>query len=499
MDGTDHAEQPFWSPDGRWVGYFADGKLKRASVESGRVEALCDAPDPRGGTWGSQGSIVFAPYAAGPLYSVSSDGGTPELVLRPDSTRGENALRFPCFLPDGNGFTFVSLPRDKGAFDVHLGHLGSAERKLVMGAGAAPVYAPPGWLITLDKERLIAQRFDAKKGETTGKPVTIGDAPVVGGHDGARIASASNNGVLAYWGGTPSRSQLAVLDRTGKITRFYSLPTGEWGGLNVSGDGQRAIVQRRTGPADNDLWMVDLVNGQSSRIAFKSMPGGFNLVFAPDGRRVVISDMSNGPADLVLLDTDTGASELLYGGGGALFKNPYAFTPDGRSIAFEQPARDTGWDVWMIDVDGDHTPVPLVRTPFNEGGGCFSPDGRWFAYYSNETGRYELYVRGFPESRTRYALTGLGTTDSNPPFWWSRDGREIINIGSDGMLRAIQVEPGQDFKIGRARELFRAGDNVVALQPMPDHRSFLATVEVGEAQTKAIVIDMNWTTATAAR
>jgi Tol biopolymer transport system component len=499
IDGTEHAEQPFWSPDGRWIGYFADGKLKRVSLESGRVEIVCDAPDPRGGTWGSQGTIVFAPYAAGPLYSVPADGGTPELVLRPDSARGENALRFPTFLPDGRAFTFVTLPRHEGGFETYLGHLGSADRKLLMRAGAAPVYAPPGWLITLDKSRLIAQGFDAKKGETRGKPVTIADAPVLGGHDAARVASASTNGVLAYWGGTPSRSQLAMLDRSGRVVRMFSLPAGEWLGVSVSADGLRAVVQRRTGPAEIELWMVDLVNGQAGRFTFnavgaaaQALIGGFNTVWSPDGRRVVISNMSNGPADLVMYSTETGKSELLYGAGGALFKNPYAFSPDGRYLTFEQPSRETGWDIWMIEVDGDRTPQPLVQTPSNDGGGAFSPDGRWFAYYSNETGRYELCVRGFPQAGIRLVLPGMGTTDSNPPFWWSRDGREIITLAGDGLVRAIDVDPGQTFKVGRARELFRANEGVVALQPMPDHKTFLATVEVGEAQTKAIVIDMNW-------
>jgi len=499
LDNTEHAEQPFWSPDGRWLGFFADGKLKRVNVESSRVENVCDAPDPRGGSWGSEGSILFAPFAAGPLYQVPADGGTPALVLRPDSTRGEIALRFPEFMPDGRGFTFASLPRHQGGFDIYFGHLGSTERHVVMKAATAPVYALPGWLITLDKDRLVAQGFDPRKGEIKGRPVMIADAPVVGGHDASRIASVSTNGVLAYWGGTPTRSQLAVLDRSGRVMRMYSLPAGEWSNVSVSDDGKRAIVLRRSGPVETEMWMVDLASGQATRFAYKPLTSGFNMVWSPDGRRVVVSDMTNGPADLVLYDTDSGKSELLYGGGGALFKNPYTWTPDGKYVAFEQPERDTGWDVWLIAVDGDRKPVPLVQTPYNEGGGAFSPDGRWFAYYSNETGRYEICVRGYPEPGVRHVLSGLGAGDSNPPFWWSHDGREIISLTSDGLVRAIDIDPGPTFKAGRARTLFRAGEHVISLQPLPDDKSFLATIEVGEAQTKAIVIDQNWTQALPAR
>ncbi|HEX5131052.1 MAG TPA: protein kinase [Candidatus Krumholzibacteria bacterium] len=498
MDGTEHAEQPFWSPDGHWIGFFADGKLKRVSLDSGRVENLCDAPDPRGGAWGD-GTIVFAPYAAGPLYSVSADGGTPELILRPDSASGENALRFPNFLPDGNRFTFSVLPRREGAFPIFLGHLGSGERTFLMLAGAAPVFAAPDWLITLEKERLIAQRINVKKGEVAGKPVTIGDAPVLGGHDSARIASASQNGVLAYWGGTPTRSQLAMLDRSGRVVKMYSLPVGEWTGVSVAPDGKRALVQRRNGAAETDLWMMDLTTGQASRFTFKPLASGVGVVWSPDGRRLVATNMTNGPADLLLFDAGTGKSELLYGNGGALFKNPYAWSPDGRYLTFEQNDRDTGWDVWMIDVDGDRTPQPLVQTPFNEGGGAFSPDGRWFAYYTNETGRYELCVRAFPDGGSRQVLSGMGTADTSQPFWWSRDGREILTDGSDGVVRVVDVAAGQTFKAGRTRDLFRADEHVIAMQPLPDHQTFLATVEVGEAQTKAIVIDINWTTALDAR
>jgi Tol biopolymer transport system component len=364
-----------------------------------------------------------------------------------------------------------------------------------MLAGAAPVYAAPGWLITLQRERLVAQRFDEEKGEIIGQPVTIGDAPVISGHDGVRIASASTNGLLAYWGGTSSRSQLARLDRNGRVVKMYSLPAGEWRDLSVAPDGARTLVLRRSGPAQTDMWMVDLASGQASRFTFKALVSSYGAVWSPDGKRLVVGDMSNGPADLVMYSTETGASELLYGGGGALFKNPYAWSPDGRYLVFEQNDRETAWDVWMIDVAGDRVPKPLVQTPFNEGSGAFSPDGRWFGYFSNETGRYELCVRRFPDGGSRQVLSGLGAGDTNPLFWWSRDGQEILSVTSEGLVRAIDVVPGADFKAGRARELFRAGERVIALQPMPDHKSFLATVEVGEAQTKAIVVDINWTAA----
>ncbi len=217
LPGSDRASLPFWSPDGSSLGFFADAKLKTIRIETGTIEALCDAPDPRGGTWGSQGSIVFAPIAMGSLYSVPAEGGAVTLALPPDTTRGETALRYPEFLPDGRGFLFVALPQQQVNFQVYLGHLGSTDRKPLMVAGASPVYAEPGWLVTVQNSRLIAQRFDASRGKVTGKPIVLGDAPILGGNNGTRAVSASRNGILAYPAGRRSDTQLAWLDRSGQV------------------------------------------------------------------------------------------------------------------------------------------------------------------------------------------------------------------------------------------------------------------------------------------
>jgi Tol biopolymer transport system component len=495
LPGTDRAGMPFWSPDGRSLGFFADAKLKTIRIESGKVEALCDAPDPRGGTWGSQGSIVFAPIAMGSLFSVPEDGGGVTEVSRPDTTRGETALRYPEFLPDGRRFLFVALPRREGSFQTYQARLGSSDRKALMLAEAAPVYAEPGWLVTLQNDRLVALRFDAGAGKVTGKPVVLGDAPILIGHDGTRAVSVSMNGILAYPAGRRSDTQLAWLDRSGRVDHLFSLPAGRWEDVSISPDGSRAFVSRRGLSEARRQWLVDLTTGQATQSNLKAV-GFIPAVWSPDGRRVAYGSAVRGPTDLFIQALDGGEPEVLYESD-ELFKNPYGWSPDGSFITFESPSQETGWDLWKMPVDGDRRPVPLVRTPFNEGGGWFSPDGRWMIYYSDETGLYELYVRSVTGAGSRVSIPGtrVAGLTSPGPCWWSPDGREILIRESDATLRVADVEPGPAFRCGRARVLFKISDDIVGISPTPDHRRFLATVNVEQTQAPAIVVDMHWPTA----
>jgi Tol biopolymer transport system component len=496
IEGTDHADQPFWSPDGRWLAFFAEGKLKKVAVAGGRPEVLCEAPDPRGGTWGTQGTIVFAPIATGPLFSVSADGGQPAEVVRPDSSRQESALRFPEFLPDGRQFLFVSLPRRDGEYEVYVGRLGSPERRPVMRAGSAPVYAEPGYLIAALGARLVAQRFDARSAELSGKPLPLGEAPLRIGHEGVRAASASRHGVLAYWSGSLSDTKLAWLDRTGRPQRQVALPTGRWEDIAMAPDGRRAVVSRRSTATDLDLWLVDLEGRQSSRFTFEPTQVAGTAVWSPDGLRVAHARTPRGPFDLFVQPVSGGEPQLLYESD-AMFKNPYSWSPDGEFIAFEQPDRRTGWDLWVLPVHGDRRPVPVIRTPANEGGGWFSPDGRWIIYSSDESGRPELYVQSFPQPTGRFRLAGSATsgTDNAGPAWWSRDGREVLFIAADRSVRVVAVEAGATFRAGPTRTLFQLPVGAVSMAPTPDLQRLLVTMPSGETAAPAMVIDLNWTAA----
>ena len=494
LPGTHHAGGPFWSPDSRSLGFFADGKLKTIRLDDGSIQSLCDAPDPRGATWGRAGLILFAPTATGALFTVPQDGGNPTEVARPDSAAGETALRYPDFLPDGRRFVFVALPRRPEGYPVHLGRIGSTDRSLVMYADAAPVYADPGWLISLQSERLIAQRFDSRRGKASGKPVPLGDAPLLRGPDGTRAVSVSRNGIMTYAAGRESNSEVAWIDRSGRVERKYSLPAGQWESVSLSPDGARAMLRRRRTLSQYELWAMDIASGQATRIVSQML--GNTPIWSPDGKRVVYNDMTRGRADLFIHSVETGSSEVLYRSE-TQFNNAYSWSPDSRMVTFESPRRETGWDVWSLPVEGDRRPTPLVQGQFNEGGGWFSPDGRWLAYYSDETGGNELYVQPFPGRGARSVVPGsrARTGSFTAGCWWSRDGREILFDMGDGSIRAASVEPGSTFRSGRARVLFEFGDNIIALWPTPDHQRFLATVRSEATPASAIVADLHWAAA----
>jgi len=492
LDGTEHADQPFWSPDSRWIAFFAEGKLKKIALSGGTPEVLCDAPDPRGGAWGARDVIVFAPIAAGSLFSVAADGGAVTEIVRPDSLRKETALRCPEFLPDGRQFLFVSLPARNGEYDVHVGQIGSHERRQILSAGAAPVYTDPGYLITTHGARLTAQRFDARTATPSGKPMALGEAPLPLSHTGGKAVSASHNGVLAYWSGSLSNTQLQWLDRTGRVQGVLPLPSGRWEQIAISPDGSRAVVSRSSTSTETDLWLVDLVTGQPSRFVFRPTSSAGAPVWSPDGSRVAFSDDPKGRFDIFVKPVNGGETELLYESD-VLFKNLYSWSPDGKFLAFEQPDPKTGWDAWVLPLDVDREPVPVVKTPANEGRGWFSPDGRWIVYSSDESGRPELHVQAFPEPSGRVPLDGSATsgTDGAGPCWWSRDGREIL-FRARLSLRVVAVEPGQAFRAGPARELFQLPEDVVGMCPTPDLTRLLVSVPVQGTAAPALVIDMNW-------
>uniref|UniRef100_A0A832I3P8 Dipeptidylpeptidase IV N-terminal domain-containing protein n=1 Tax=Eiseniibacteriota bacterium TaxID=2212470 RepID=A0A832I3P8_UNCEI len=500
LPGTENGDLPFWSPDGRALGFFADGKLKRIGVEGGRAEVLADAPDPRGGAWGAGGDIVFAPHATGGLVRVSDEGGAVSDVVRPDSAAGEVALRFPDFLPDGRHLTFVSLPRREGGFGIHVARLGDARRHLLMRADAAPVVAGADLFVTQVNERLIAQRFDARSGRLTGRPVNLGDAPLAVGHDGVRAASVSRTGVLVHSAGRRSNTQLAWLDRMGRIVEWLPLPTGVWEDVSIAPDDRHALVSRRVNSSDKELWLVDLASGQATRFSTTSSPQTSNAVWSPDGRRVAYTQSLRGPGDIFIQPLDGGAAEPLYTSP-ALFKNVFDWSPDGRHITFEQPVRGRAWDVFLLPVESERTPVAAVMGPWNEGGGWFSPDGRWLVYYSDEGGVYELYVRPFPGPGPRQPIPGTrtGATAFIRGCWWASDGRELAFMGSDGLVRSVGITPGATWSATRARDLFRVSDQIVALGGTSNLRRFLATIQVEDPPPAAIVVDLNWTEALRAR
>ena len=491
LEGTDYAEEPFWSPDSRFLGFFAHGKLHKVSAFGGPPEVLCSASDPRGGAWGKGGAIVFAPLAVGPLCRVSADGGAVTEILQPDSTRHEAALRWPQFLPDGEHFLFVSLPPHDGNFDVHAARLGSNERKRVTSSGAAPLCAGEKGLILAGNGRLQYQRFDYRRLEPVGAPVLLGPASSCDVSVGQPLASVSMNGVLVQPTSRLFNTQLVWLDRAGKPQGVLPVPEGRYETLYFSPDGRWLIARRRASATTVDLWRIDLEGGHVTRFTHgsQSRVGGVP-VWSPDGSRIAFSSNRQGTTNIYQRLTDaTAEEELLYESSGQ-FAEVNGWSPDGRYLVFEQANPLTGWDLWLLPLAGDRKPVPYLQTKFNEVGCSISPDGRWMAYTADVTGAVEVYVQSFPTAGGEHLITNAGGVLA----FWAKGRNEIlvINPTTDHAVWSVPVTTEPTFKAGTPRFLFRMPPDALWLTPTPEGDRFLTTLPAREAEPTTIAVELNW-------
>ncbi len=491
LEGTDNAYAPFWSPDSRHLGYFADGKLKKVPASGGLPEVVCDAPDARGGSWSSSGTIVFAPIAVGPLVGVSAEGGEPAEIIRPDSTQNETGFRWPQMLPDGKHFLFASLPARANGFDIYVGAVDSKQRKRLLSAASTPVYSAPGYLLYARNSRLVAQRFDAAALKLKGEPVSLGEAPALSNALGAPAVSVSQTGNVARVAASLANTELRWMDRSGRETGSIPVPPGRYQYLALSPSGDRLVMAKLTSASQSDLWMMDLSRALMTRFTFGTSGQVENPVWSPDGKWVAYNAQRNGRLDLFRKLASGGADEEPVYASDVLIKNLSHWSSDGRSLVFDQPDPKTGWDVWTVPVEGDHTPVPVLHSRFNEKSGEISPDGRWIAYHTDESGRPEVCVQSYPSTGSKYQVSTNG--GANPS--WSKDGREIVFGSLDGVGMSAQVLPGTEFHTGTPRALFRLRSDVVSFTASADMQRVLISVPAGRGEPTAIEVELNWTAA----
>ena len=488
IEGSEGASGPFWAPDSRNLGFFAEGKLKKVSTAGGPPEVLCAALDPRGGSWGKSGVIVFAPLAAGPLCRISAEGGPVAEILKPDSARQETALRWPEFLPDGEHFLFVSLPARDGNFDVYASSIDSRERKRVLRSAGAPVCAGSDMLILASNGRLVAQRFDFGSLKSMGAPISLGPMTSSDASVGERLASASMNGVLIQPTGALANTRLVWLDRHGKQRGALAIPEGRYEKMLFSPDGRRLLVVRRSSAAAVDLWVIDLAKGLATRLTAKSQPriGGY-LAWSPDGSRVAFSSNRDGPTNIYQkLVSQAADEELLYRSSGQ-FKEVDAWSPDGRYLLFGQADPVSSWDLWLLPMQGEGKPIPYLRSTFGEVAGSISPDGRWAAYASDETGKPQIYVQPFPRPGDKHLISAEGGWRA----FWSKDGKELVFIGLDGTIWLVPVVTSPTFKAGAPRRLFKLRGDALWLAATPELQRFLESIPAGEVASTISVV-LNW-------
>jgi Tol biopolymer transport system component len=455
LAGTEGANSPWWSPDSRHIAFFAGGKVKKIDASGGAPVTLTDARGSGGpGAWNRDDVILF-PSAAEPpgFMRVAAAGGASSPVTKIDTGAGEVAHGFPVFLPDGKNFLYLAIGTGGAPSGVFAASLDSTDRTRVMPEGSNIAYAN-GSLLFMRDTTLMAQSFDASRRALVGDAVTVAEqlqVPFLPSNTrGLRLGpfSVSQTGVLVFQTGSGATGQLTWFDRSGKQLGTVG-DRADFGDLFLSPDGTRATASLRSGSQPTDSWVIDLARGVRTRFTFDPSDE-FEGVWSPDGNTIAFNSSRKGRLDLYQKSASgVGGEELLYADNQDKYAQSYS--PDGRYLLYIAVGATTGQDVWVLPLTGDRKPIPIATTRFNEGvGASFSPDGRWIAYSSNESGRSEVYVVPFQGPGGKAQVSTKGGSLAR----WRRDGRELF-YAADGKIHAATVSVrGSTFEVGEVRPLF---------------------------------------------
>ena len=501
LAGTEGAQYPFWSPDGRFLAFWSDGKLWRAELSGGTPTVICEiGPNITGGTWNRDDVILFGLNTPGVIQRVSASGGSPQPATTLDVTKGETRHFAPWFLPDGEHFLFLALgSRDGGESapnGVFAASLGSTARVRILSGGSNVQYAQ-GALFFLREKTLFAQHFDVERLTLEGDPIHIADGIQIGGPGGTRGAfSVSASGVLAYLGqpgiGLTTDMQLTWFDRETKVQTKLGEPAGYYGDLELAPNDTRALAGLTTITAgSSSVWSIDTRDG--TRVPF-SFEAGRNPIWAPDESRAVYSHLSEDGqhADIVeKLANGTGPSHPVLEQEGVSFAT--SWSRDGRALLFQRRSGKLGseYDIATVSMTGDRKSAAWLATPFSEHSARFSPDARWVAYVSNESGREEVYVGSFPQTGAKWRVSING--GSHPR--WNPNGTELFFLAPDSTLMVSAVDGiGAAFKSQPAQPLF------VTYAPMErtpysvsaDGKRILLLTFANDAATSSITVVVNW-------
>jgi eukaryotic-like serine/threonine-protein kinase len=480
--GTEGANTPFFSPDGRWLGFFAGGKLKKVSVSGGAALTLGDAALPGGASWGSHGMIAFAPTLNGVLQQVPDAGGTPQSLTRLE--KGEAGHGWPEFMPGGKAVLFAAAP-SAANFAVAVQSVGMAERRNLIQGGTNPRYAPSGHLVYAQGGSLMAVPFDPQRLTATGAAVPVLEG-VLSTRFGAAQYSFSAKGSLVYVPGGIQSAQLRLVwvNRSG-AEQPLAVPAHAYVNPRLSPDGRRLAVE-----IEGQIWLYDLSRETLTRFTFE---GDTNIrpVWILDGKRIAFTSDKEGPLNIFWQLADgSGGRERLTSSEYTQF--PISSSADGQLLAFVE-VNPTQRDISLLRL-GDRKVQPFLRTRFNETLPRFSPDGRWLAYISDESGRYEVYVQPYPGPGGKWQISTEGGTE---PVW-SRNGRELFYRSGDKMM-AADVTTQPSFSAGTPKVLFERHYQGTAV-PTPnydvslDGQRFLMLkpTEQSEAAPTQINVVLNW-------
>jgi Tol biopolymer transport system component/tRNA A-37 threonylcarbamoyl transferase component Bud32 len=485
ISGTDGASEPFFSPDGQWVGFFAGGKLKKISVSGGSAVTLGDALNPFGANWSSQGIIAFTPLLVSPLMELSDAGGASQPLI--PLGKGEASQIWPQFLPGGKAVLFAA---GNGPASVHVAvQVIATGQRLNLAGGTQPRYATSGHLVYAQGATLMAVPFDPQRLEIKGTPVPVVEGVANSQSYVSSQYSISETGSLVYVsGGSQANLRRMVWVSRNGTEQPLPAPPQVYEYVSLSPDGRRVAVE-----LENQIWLYDLARDTLTRFTFEGS-SNTSPEWTPDGKRIAYKSNKEGnPVNLFwqLADGSGGLERLSTD---QFAQVPRSWSPDGQFLAFHENNPKTQKDIWVLRMS-DHKSLPFLVSPFNEGGPTFSPDGRWMAYVSNESGRPEVYVQPFPGPGGKWQISTEGGTEPA----WNHNGRELFYRSGNKMM-ALDVATQPSFSPGKPRMLFegqyfRSDWPLIgtAYDVSPDGQRFLMVKSTEQASSATqINVVLNW-------
>jgi len=491
VPGTEDASHPFWSPDSRSIAFFSQGKLKKVDLSSGgSAQVLCDAPHGRGGAWNREGIILFTPDFFNGLYRLSLAGGTPVEVTKPDAARFEASHRWPLFLPDGRHFLYLAA-NFSGHFEsneIFLGSLDSGEKRPIVSASSNAAYADPGYLLYMRDNALVAQQFDSRKYVLSGEPRTISDeVQYFPQTDLALFGVAGKATLVAQTGRGADKSQLTWFKRNGGTTGAIGTP-GTFANPSISADGRRlAFEQTDSDGRHVDIWIHELATSGTTRFTFG--PGLNEIpIWSPDGKRIAYGSSRKLNFTAYQKNADGSGSEREIADLGGQTEGVWDWSRDEKYIL----ARKDN-ELWYLALP-DFQAKPYLQPKWIVRNAQFSPDGKWVAYSSNETGNWEVYVSPFPSGTSKWQVSRGGGEPR-----WRRDGKELFYLSAEGKMMAVPLRLGSSFEAGSPVVLFQthlrqpiSAQDVFSYDVTGDGQKFLINTKVDEPNAAPLSIILNW-------
>ena len=497
VPGTDGANFPFWSSDSHALGFFSSGKLKTALVDGGSPSVVCDAPLGRGGTWNADGTILFAPTFESGLFQVPSSGGTPQPVTRLDKSK-HDSHRWPVFLPDGRHFIYLAIthnnPRDPNN-GIFFGSLDGKENRLIMQSDSQADYSS-GYLLFLRNASLMAQPFNPKTGSLEGAPAPVAEQVLLDPGTWRVALSTTQGGLLAYLSGGAATNQITWFDRSGKNVGLAGDKTLNINHIRLSPDGGKIAAD--LGESNTDIWLYDLQRGVSTRFTF-GPTSSVSPVWSRDGKWIAYATLERGHMNLYRKPSSgIGQAELLFEGSDNSLQNwADDVSPDGKSLLYAVGDRVGVSQLWELPLSGnDRKPKPLLPSPFIMLEGKYSPDGRWIAYASNESGKFEVYVIPSTGTGGKWQVSNGG---GQQPIW-RHDGNELFYLSSDDKLMSVPIKLTADsVQADSARTLFPLANSILSVNGLvapydvtPDGKRFIV-ITVEQGRNFPINLVTNWT------